>query len=103
MQLIYNEGKKFPILSYTRRGNKVRVEKAIIGGVLPNEDFFLVAQVTFQSKKNRSIKQDLSLVLKLRWNTEIDFHLPLEVIGVPKLGDLKIDASSAVVINSEIP
>lgn len=53
--MIYNEGKKFPILSYTVRGNKVRVEKAIIGGVLPNEDFFLVAQATFRSKKNKAV------------------------------------------------
>ena len=99
MELFYGELRKFKFGSFTKIGNKIIIDKTVLTYIPYNEEFLLIAQATFKSS---SQSQDLSIIFKLSFATDIILATWSPIIGVTLGSNLYLDTSSALLINSAI-
>jgi hypothetical protein len=100
MELYYQERRRFELRNAEREGFEITIPGSAIS-YLPNDDpFFVLAVAKFENKTDPTIFQELSVIFKLRWATEIIADLD-DSYGVAHGRSLYIDLNSAYVINAD--
>ena len=98
MELFYGELRKFSFTSFTKTGNRITVDKRVLSIIGIDEVFKLVTTATFIT--NSGAKQDLSIIFKLKFATDIVLDSWNEVMSVQMGGILVLNANDTALINS---
>jgi hypothetical protein len=67
--MFQGEQKPYSTKSFSKNGSKVTIPSNMMSMVNYNEHFFIVVSATFVSTRVPNLKQDLSIIYKLKWAT----------------------------------